>query len=125
MDIQKAVKMYNEEGKRLEDIAKELNVGKSTVSKALKNNGYILNKAIKQYIQGSVEQYTQETINTGNNKTINTVPRETINTAKCTFDLPIDLATALKVKSSVERVKMVKIVEKALRNVVESKYFIK
>jgi len=123
MDIKEILKMYNVDGKRLEDIAKELSVGKSSVSKAFKANGYILNKTTKQYIHKSDEQYKQEIINTESN-----VSHETINTGNnkpCTFDLPIDLATALKVKSSVERVKMVKIVENALRKVVESKYFIK
>lgn len=119
MDIQKVVKMYNEENKTLEQIGKQLNTSKTTLSRVLKNNGWVLDKSIKQYIHG--------TVNTGNNKSVNTethIPREAINTVKCTFDLPIDLVTALKVKSSVERMKMVRIVEKTLRDSIESKYFI-
>lgn len=123
MDIQDVVKKYNQEHKKLDDISKELNYSKGAISKALKANGYVLNKALKQYIK--------ETVNTGNNKTLNNVSRETLNTensktvkmVKCTFDLPSDLAMALKLKSTLEGTKMVKIVEKTLRNAIEDKYF--
>lgn len=123
MDLQKVVKMYNEENKTLEQIGKELGTSKTTLSRVLKNNGWVLDKSVKQYICKS--------INTGNNisvetiNTVNNIKNKTVNTVKCTFDLPIDLLTALKVKSSVERIKMVKIVEKTLRDSIESKYFIK
>jgi IS30 family transposase len=123
MDIQKVVKMYNENKMTLEQIGKELNTSKTTLSRVLKNNGWVLDKTVKQYTCKSVNtenNISLETINTGNN-----IKNKTVNTVKCTFDLPIDLVTALKVKSSVERVKMVKILEKTLRDSIESKYFIK
>ena len=44
--------------------------------------------------------------------------------AQETTPLELDLATALKVKSSVERLSMIKIVEKILRDSIENKYFI-
>lgn len=123
MDIQNVVKMYNEENKKLEDIAKELKVSKGTISKNLKANGYCFNKAVKQYVK--------ETTNTGNNKLINNVSRETLNNGNnkngkgknCTFELPKELATALKLKATLEGKSMVDIVIKALKDTIETKYF--
>lgn len=115
MDIHKIVKMYNEDSMTLEQIGKEFGRSKTTLSRALKKEGWNFDRISKKYVH--------ETINTGNSKEVNNVSNKTIDTVKCTFDLPLELATALKVKSSVERVKMVKIVEKALRGVIEDKYF--
>lgn len=120
MDIQEVLKMYNDEGLGLEEIASKFNTSRKTVGKFLGNNGYVFRRSEKKYvkfneIQEEVNDVSQVTVNTGNNKTSNTV--------KCTFDLPGDLAKALKVKSAIDGVKMVKIVEEALRKQIESKYF--
>lgn len=123
IDIDSVVNMYNIDGKDLTTIGQELGTSKSSVSRVLKQNGWVLDRAIKQYIHKDDITKNNKTINTGNNKTINNVPRETLNTVKCTFDLPSDIATALKVKSAVEGTKMVKIVEKLLRSSIENKYF--
>lgn len=123
MDIQQIVKMYNVEGKTVENIAKELEVGKSTISRHLKENGWVLDRTSKQYVQQTELPVNNETRNTGNKEKVNNVSRETMKTVKCTFELPSHLAKALKIKSAVEGVKMVKLVEKILFDSIESKYF--
>lgn len=123
MDIQEIVKMYNVDGKNLTTIGEEIGSSKSSISRYLKENGWTLDRKLKQYVQQTEIQLNNETSNTGNKEFVNHVPRETIKTVKCTFELPSRLAKALKIKSAVEGVKMVKLVEKILTDSIESKYF--
>lgn len=119
MDIQRVVKMYNEEHKKLDDIAKELNYSKGTISKALSADGYVLNRKLKKYLK--------ETVNTGNNKEVNNVSRETINTAnnkkvktvKCTFDIPEKLHREIKSKCALNGVKMVDFIRDVLEKAIK------
>lgn len=111
MDIQKVIKMYNEEHKKLDDIAKELKCGKGTISKALSSDGYVLNRKLKKYLK--------ETVNTGNNKEVNNVSRETLNTVKCTFDLPVKLHRAIKSQCALNGVKMVDFIRDVLEKAIK------
>mgnify|MGYP000899686734 CR=1 FL=1 len=123
MDIVEILKMYNEDGLTLVEIGNKLNSSKSSISRFLAKEGYVFNKTLKKYVQNdvniesntSINNVSRETINKGNNKILNTV--------KCTFDLPAELAKALKIKSAVEGVKMVDIVRKVLEKSIEKKYF--
>jgi DNA-binding MurR/RpiR family transcriptional regulator len=123
MEINEILKMYNEDGLTLVEIAGKLSSSKSTISRVLHDHGYIFNKALKQYIHETANTNNNETVNTGNNETAKNVSRETIKTVNCTFALPEKLAKALKVKSAVEGVKMVEIVRKSLESTIEDKYF--
>lgn len=140
MDIQKAVNMYNNEGKKLDEIGKELNCSKSTVAKNIKNSGYLLDKDSKKYIKKNFISDKQETIfpeNHTDGKPENNVSRETIKpeknkdveTVKCTFNIPKDVFKALKVKVAVEsddnKLTMSDVIEMALRKAIEKKYYIK
>lgn len=121
MDIQEVIKLYNEEGLNLVEIGEKIGSSKSTISRELAKEGYIYDKALKQYIQ--------ETVNTGNNKAVNDVSRETVNTGnskaiktvKCTFELPEQLHRELKVKCASEGRKMVDLVKEVLEKALKSK----
>lgn len=123
MEVNEILKMYNEDGLTLVEIAGKLSSSKSTISRVLRDNGYVFNKELKQYIHESVNTENSKSINNVSRETINTGNNKSVNTVKCTFDLPSDLARALKVKSAVEGSKMVDIVKKALEKVIEKKYF--
>lgn len=115
MDINKVLEMYNDGGKSLVEIAKEMNTSKSTLSRFLAREGYIYNKKMKQYLH--------ETVNTENNGTELKVLNDSEKIVTCTFGLPASLYKALKVKCAVEGSTMVEVARKALEDVIEKKYF--
>lgn len=123
MDSKEIVRMYNESGMTLVDIAKELGSSKSTISRVLAKDGYLFNKSLKKYIHETENTGNNETVNNDSSEITNNVPRETIKTVNCTFGLPVPLYKALKVKCAIEGVKMVDLVRKTLENAIENKYF--
>lgn len=114
MEIEKIVEMYNVDGLSTGQIANHFGVSKSTISRNLIKNGYILDKDTKQYLRQTEIEGIQETINTGNNKNVNIPISKNLNTVKCTFDLPQELHKRLKVKCAIDGVKMVDYVRELL-----------
>lgn len=129
MNIVDIIKMYNEEGKNLNDIAKFYGKGKSTIQRFIIKNGYSFNPKLKRYEklidEGVVkmDNVLFETTNTEtvNNETYKYVSRETM--VNGSYTIPQSLNRALKLKAVLEDKKVIDIVREAIENVVDSKYF--
>lgn len=136
MDTINVVKMFNEDGLGLKEIAEKVNISKSTIQRNLIKAGYQYNRKANKY----EINISDETINNGNNvetKDVNTdtnvtngttnietnVSRETIDIVNRTYGIPSDIDRALKIKCAIEGTKVVDIVREALKNAVDPKYF--
>jgi Transcriptional regulators len=116
MEVNEILKMYNEDGLTLVEIAGKLSSSKSTVSRVLRDNGYEFNKELKKYILKSENNVSRETINTGNKEIGDTVNNKSIKMVKCTFDLPENLHRKMKSKCALEGVKMVDFIRRLIEN---------
>jgi len=136
MEIVDIVKLYNEDGLGLKEIAEKINSSKSTVQRKLKNDGWQYNRKENKYEKNVSRETTnietnvsRETIDNGDNvintttNNENNVSRETIEVVNRTYGIPSDLDRALKIKCAIEGKKAVDIVREALKNAVEQKYF--
>jgi uncharacterized protein YjcR len=147
METNNIVKMYNEEGLGLKEIAEKLGSSKSTIQRKLVKDGWKFNRKANKYEINVSDETTnnetnvsRETINNGvsavdetiNNETnvsretINNetnVSDETINIVNRTYGIPQEMDRALKIKCAIEGKKAVDIVREALKNAIEPKYF--
>lgn len=133
METINIVKMFNEEGLNLQDIAQKVGVSKSTVQRRLVADGWQYNKKTSKYEKNvsreTIENASNETINNESNipsETINNesnIDSETINIVNRTYGIPEDIDRALKIKCAIEGKKVIDIVREALKNAIEPKYF--
>lgn len=138
MNIETVVKMYNEEGKKLDVIGKELGSSKSSVQRLLEKHGYTFDKKEKKYIKGvsneTVKNETSKTNKNETNETISTKTNEINKNVSCetmtsdknvsgSYSIPEHLSKALKRKALEEDKKGNDIVREALEAYIENKYY--
>lgn len=120
IDVESIVYNFNEGGSTLSDLAVGFNVSVRTLTRKLKDNGYIFDRAINKYIlQDNVlrETISKESLsNDDNGVTIKNVNR--------TYLIPENLDRALKIKASVEGTNVNDIIVDVLMANIEDMYFV-
>lgn len=136
------VKMYNEEGLTLQQIAEKLGTSKSTVGRHIKKLGYEYDKSTNKYIKAIFANdiissnpniFNEPISNVIQENTETNVSRETTffrepimpppNTyVNRTYAILEEIDRALRIKSAIEGKKVIDIVREALNAHIEDKY---
>lgn len=111
MDIVAIVKKLNE-GSTMEIESNQLGISRRTLQRRLKENGYIYDRDIKKYVNVNCDKEDNLQIKIENNISLNR-----------TYSIDADNYKALRFKAAIEVKDMSTIVNEALRNYIEEKYY--
>lgn len=117
MEIEKMLKMYNDENLSLVDIAKIEKVSKSTIQRFFKKCNYSYDKVSNKYIKN----VSCETIDIENSASCETMKKEKTSTSS--YTIPHSIYRALKFKAVDEDKNNNDIIAEALKAYIEDKYF--
>lgn len=119
MDIVAIVNSLND-GSTMENESSNLGISRRTLQRRLKENGYIYNRDTKKYINLNCDKEENLQIKIEDNVIENNINNVSVNR---TYSIDEDNYKALRFKSAVEVKDMSTIVNEALRNYIEQKYY--
>ena len=118
INIDEIVKMYNDENLSLSQIGDKISKSKSSVKRMLNNAGWFYDKDIKKFV------FINKDINKDINKNLNkTVVNSNKDISYTTVGIYNDIFKALKIKCAVENLKQFEVINNALKDYIELKYF--
>lgn len=106
-------------GFKMQDEADKLGISKRTLQRRLKAEGFIYDSETKKYIKEVNGEDIKDILIVSENSGKNT----TMSSANRSFTVQDDIHRALKLKAVLEETDMSKIVNDALKQFIESKYF--
>jgi len=135
MEVEKMVKLINEEGKSLKQVAETAGVSKSTVQRKITSAGYVYDSKTKTYynllendsVNGSFIDIDDEVANVVVCSDVDVLKNENVveneKMVNGSYTIPFSVAKALKLKAVLEDRKAIDIVREAIEKVIEERYF--